>query len=91
MGRNESNQTNKQTKYTKDISKGLSPNAFRMGKPLYKHIIYDRNINPLLHNIAFERFRNIMYLKILRKMEHLLQKSKCSIFHNIFKSIQNLT
>ena len=26
-----------------------------------------------------------MYLKILWKMEHLLQKSKCSIFHNIFK------
>ena len=33
----------------------------------------------------------IMYLKILWKMEHLLQKSKCSIFPNIFKSIQNLT
>ena len=31
---------------------------------------------------------NIMYLKILWKMEHLLCWSKCSIFHNIFKSIQ---
>ena len=26
-----------------------------------------------------------LLLKILRKMEHLLQKSKCSIFHYIFK------
>ena len=34
---------------------------------------------------------NPKYLKILWKMEHLLQKSKCSIFHNIFKSIQNFT
>ena len=25
------------------------------------------------------------HLKLLWKMEHLLQKSKCSIFHNIFK------
>ena len=32
----------------------------------------------------------IMYLKILRQMEHSLFWSKCSIFHNI-KSIQNLT
>ena len=32
-----------------------------------------------------------LYLKILWKMEHLLFWSKCSIFHNIFKSIQNLT
>ena len=34
---------------------------------------------------------NNMWLKILWEMEHLLQKSKHSIFHNIFKSIQNLT
>ena len=33
----------------------------------------------------------IMFLKILWKMEHVLFWSKCSIFHNIFKSIQNLT
>ena len=26
-----------------------------------------------------------LHLKILWKMEHLLQKSKCSIFHNISK------
>ena len=32
-----------------------------------------------------------MYLKILWKMEHLLFWSLCSIFHNIFKSNQNLT
>ena len=32
-----------------------------------------------------------MYLKILWEMEHMLQKSKCSNFHNIFKSIQNFT
>ena len=47
-------------------------------------------INPLLHNSAFWRFWNIMYLKILWKMEHLLFESKCSIFHNIIKRIQNL-
>ena len=33
---------------------------------------------------------NIMYLKILWEMEHLLFGSKCSIFYNIFKSFQNL-
>ena len=32
-----------------------------------------------------------MYLKILSKMEHLLFWSKCPIFQNIFKSIQNFT
>ena len=31
----------------------------------------------------------IMYLKILWKMKHLLFWSKYSIFHDIFKSIQN--
>ena len=31
-------------------------------------------------------FENIL-LRILWKMEHLLQKSKCSIFHNIFKCV----
>ena len=31
---------------------------------------------------------NIMHLKILWKMEHLLEKNTRSIFHNIFKSIQ---
>ena len=45
------------------------------------------DLNLLLHNNTFWRLWNIMYLKILWKMEHLLQKSKCSIFHNTFKSI----
>ena len=48
-------------------------------------------LNPLRHNSAFWSLRNIMYLKILWKTEHLLLWSKCSIFHYIFKSIQNLT
>ena len=38
----------------------------------------------------FDAF-DTMYLEIVLKIEHLLQKSKCSIFHNIFKSIQNFT
>ena len=36
-------------------------------------------------------FWNITYLKLLWKMEHLLIWSKYSIFHNVFKSIQNLS
>ena len=44
----------------------------------------------MLHNNTFWRLWNIMYLKILWKMELMLLWSKCSIFH-IFKSIQNLT
>ena len=50
----------------------------------------DDSYIPLLHNNAFWRFWNIMYLKILWKMEHLLFWSKWSIFLNIFKSIQKL-
>ena len=46
----------------------------------YKHI-YEAGYDRLF----------IMYLKVLWKMEHLLFWSKCSIFHNIFKSIQNLS
>ena len=38
----------------------------------------------------FDTFE-IKYLKNLWKMEHLLFWSKSSIFHNIFKSIPNLT
>ena len=55
--------------------------------------------NPLLHrlfldhDIIFWFLDNIgkikekikLLLKILWKMEHLLQKSKCSIFYDIFK------
>ena len=47
-------------------------------------------IYPLLHNDAFWCLWN-MYLKILWKMEHLLFWGQCSIFHNIFNSIQNLS
>ena len=32
-----------------------------------------------------DKFKFWIHLKILWKIEHLLQKSKCSIFHNIFK------
>ena len=39
---------------------------------------------------SFDAFENIMNLKILWKMEHLLFWSKCSIFQYIFKSTQNL-
>ena len=35
---------------------------------------------------AFWHLWNIVHLKIFWKMEHLLFWSKCSIFHNIFKS-----
>ena len=47
-----------------------------------------KGFNSLIH---IKAFWHVMFLKILWKMEHLLQKSKCSIFHNIFKSIKNLT
>ena len=47
-------------------------------------------LNPFLHDNVFWHLWSTTYLEILRKMEYLLQKSKCSIFHNIFKSIQNL-
>ena len=47
--------------------------------------------NPLLHNNTIWCLWNIMYLEILWKMEHLLLWSKCSRFHNIFKSFQNVT
>ena len=44
-----------------------------------------QRINLFLHNNAFSCLcENIM------EMENLLFWSKCSIFHNIFKSIQNL-
>ena len=46
-------------------------------------------LNPLLHDNTFWRLWNIMFLKILWKKEHLLIWSKCSIFHNIFKSMRN--
>ena len=47
---------------------------------LYTHIL---TLNCILWNS--------MYLELLWIMEHLLFWSKCSIFHNIFKSIQNFT
>ena len=45
----------------------------------------------LPHDSAFWGLWNTMYLKISWKIEHLFQWSKCSIFHNIFKSLQNFT
>ena len=59
-----------------------------------KSLVISMSFNPLLHDDPFWRLWNIMYmyLKILWKMEYfLLFWSKCSIFHNIFKSKQNLT
>ena len=50
------------------------------------------SIGYFLIMISFSIFRQLSkyssfecFLKILWKMEHLLQKSKCFIFHNIFK------
>ena len=45
-------------------------------------------VNPLLHNNTVWR---LWFLKIIWKMECLLLWSKCSIFLNIYKSIQNFT
>ena len=47
-------------------------------------------LNPLLHINALWHLWNIMYLKILWKMEHLLQRSKCSIFHDFFQKYSKL-
>ena len=58
--------------------------------PIYGSQVY-KGLNPLLHDNAFWRLWNTMYLEILWKIEHLLHWRKCSIFHNIFKSIQNFT
>ena len=63
-----------------------------LGKSIImKWVNYERLLYLLNHNNTFWRPWNIMYLKILWKKKHLLFRSKCSIFHNIFKSIQNLT
>ena len=48
-------------------------------------------VKPLPHNSIFWRLRNIMCLKILSLNGAMLFWSKCSIFQNIFKSIQNFT
>ena len=54
----------------------------------------NQKLMPASHGLKFERdltrfnplhLWNIMYLKILWKLEHLLFWSKCSIFHNFFK------
>ena len=37
------------------------------------------------------KYPSIVFLSISWKMEHLLFWSKCSFFHNVFKSIQDLT
>ena len=57
---------------------------------LFRWTINVSNFNLLLHNNAFWCHWNIMYLKILWKMEHLLFLSKFSIFHSIIESVQNL-
>ena len=58
----------------------------------------NQKLMPASYGIKFEKdltsfnllhLWNIMYLKILWKMEHLLFWSKCSIFHYIFKFMTN--
>ena len=44
--------------------------------------------NLFLHTSAFGHLWNVRFFKILWKMEHLLLSSICSIFHNIFKTIE---
>ena len=51
-------------------------------------IIFKITLNPLLHTSTFGRLWNVSFLKILWKMEHFLLRSKCSIFHNIFKLVK---
>ena len=50
-------------------------------------------VNPLLHNNPFWHLSKYHVGLFENIMENgaFAQKSKCSIFHNIFKSIQNLT
>ena len=70
------------TRIAVDVQKDVSVFVERADLKLALNII--EFINLLLHNNPFWRLWNIMNLKILWKMEHLLFFSKCSIFHNIF-------
>ena len=55
-------------------------------------LLLQDSVNPLPHDSAFDAVEILhMYLKTSWKMEQLLHLSICSIFHNIFKSIQNFT
>ena len=47
--------------------------------------------NPLLHNNAFWHLWNTTYFENIMENGAFAPKSKCSIFHNIFKSIQNFS
>ena len=60
----------------------LTKQTFTWGSPVPQPLY--------LYNNAFWRLWIIMYLKILWKLEHLLKKSKYSIFHNIFKKYSKL-
>ena len=51
----------------------------------YEGQLKQQMLNTLL--ISDMVFNTLDILKILWKMEHLFQKSKCSIFHYIFKYI----
>ena len=57
----------------------------------FGHLAFQLNllVNPLLHNSTF--FTPLKYHVFENIMENGVFWSKCSIFHNIFKSIQNLT
>ena len=49
---------------------------------------FNKNLSEVLNtfeNIMENGAFALLFLKILWQMEHLLQKSKCSSFHNIFK------
>ena len=62
--------------------------SFRICKNVFLILPYFADIILTLYSIIAPFF---MFMKILWKKEHLLFWSKCSIFHNIFKGIQNLT
>ena len=58
---------------------------------MYLHLltIYSITSFLILYNIKKKQEKNLVkfwiLMKILWEIEHLLQKSKCSIFHYIFK------
>ena len=57
---------------------------FRLDRKLdFQNMFYAKCINVIIDSIG----PSIILRSILWKMEHLLQKSKCFIFHNIFKYV----
>ena len=55
---------------------------FRLDRKFdFQNMVYTKCINVIIDSIG----PSIILRSILWKMKHLLQKSKCSIFHNILK------